>query len=201
MNDQCENSAIKNQAAAKPIEGSSIRLWPISVKDAHAIAAIMTPDVSRWLASWPANPTIEAVTERLIRAENGMQQKRELHFRIEERERNQTVGYVSVAQSAADCRVGHLSYWLGSAFQGRGYMTEAVRHTMTAGFLYLNLERIEAGAQQENLSSFAVMRRVGMSPIGERLVWADIRQQNERCIFYSVDRSRFQAMLPSAQDL
>src|SRR5262245_49413260 len=140
MDDQSESSAIKNVGAAKVIEGSSIRLWPISLKDAHAIAAIMTPDVSRWLASWPANPTIEAVTERLIRAQNGMQQKRELHFRIEECEQNQTVGYASVSQSAADCSVGQLSYWLGTAFQGRGYMTEAVRHTMRAGFHYLKLE-------------------------------------------------------------
>lgn len=177
---------------AKPIEGSSIRLWCISLKDARAIADIMTPDISRWLASWPANPTVEAVTERISRAQTAIQQKRELHFRIEERERNLTVGYVSVAQSATDCKVGHLSYWLGSAFQGRRYMTEAVRHAMAAGFQYLDLETIEAGAQPENLTSFAVMRRVGMNLIGERLVWADSRQRNERCLFYSVDRSAFQ---------
>jgi ribosomal-protein-alanine N-acetyltransferase len=180
-------------AAAKPIEGSCVRLWRISVKDASEIAAIMTPDVSRWLASWPANPTVEVIAERIIRAENAMQEKRELHFRIEERERSMTAGYVSVAQSAADYSVGHLSYWLGTAFQGKGYMTEAVRHAMTAGFQYLDVERIEAGAQPENLNSFAVMRRVGMGFIGERWVWADIRQQNERCLFYSVDRSAFQA--------
>jgi hypothetical protein len=47
------------------------------------------------------------------------------------------------------------------------------------------------------VSSFAVMRRVGMSPIGERVVWADNRQRNERCLFYSVERSVFQASLPS----
>jgi ribosomal-protein-alanine N-acetyltransferase len=176
---------------AEPIEGLTIRLWCISLKDAGTIAELMTPDVSRWLASWPANPTVEAVTERLSRVQDAMQQKRELHFRIEEREQSLPIGYVSVAQAATDCRVGHLSYWLGSAFHGKGYMTEAVRHAMAAGFQYLALETIEGGAQLENLTSFAVMRRVGMSPIGERLVWADIRQQNERCLFYSIDRSAF----------
>jgi RimJ/RimL family protein N-acetyltransferase len=43
-------------------------------------------------------------------------------------------------------------------------MSEALGHAMAAGFQYLALERIEAGAQPENLSSFAVMRRVGMKP-------------------------------------
>jgi RimJ/RimL family protein N-acetyltransferase len=115
-------------APVEPIEGLSIRLWCIALKDASAIAEIMTPDVSRWLASWPPNLTVEAAAERISRAQSAMQEKRELHFRVEERERNLTIGYVSVAQSATDRGVGHLSYWLGSAFQGKGYMTEAVRH-------------------------------------------------------------------------
>jgi [ribosomal protein S5]-alanine N-acetyltransferase len=191
------NPGDDDEATHKAIEGASIRLWRISLKDATAIAAIMTPDVSRWLASWPANPSIETVGERIVRARKAMRENRELHFRIEERERNRTVGYVSVAQSAAASGVGHLSYWLGSAFRGKGYMTEAVRLAMAAGFQYLDVERIEAGAQAENLSSFAVMTRVGMIPIGERLVWADIRQQNELCLFYAIDRSAFQASPPS----
>src|SRR5579871_1347517 len=142
---------------ANSIDGSRIRLWCISLKDSHAIAEIMTADVSRWLASWPSNPTPEAVAERIGRAYNAMQQRRELPFRIEECERNVTVGYVSVAHSHTDSKIGDLSYWLGTAFHGKGYMTEAVRLAMAAGFQYLHLESIEAGAQLENLASFAVM--------------------------------------------
>jgi RimJ/RimL family protein N-acetyltransferase len=175
-----------------PIEGLRIRLWRVCLNDADAIAGIMTSDVSRWLASWPANPTVEVITERISRAQNAMHEKRELHFRIEEREANAIVGYVSVAKSAKDSMVGHLSYWLGSAFQGKGYMTEAVRLAIATGLQYLELETIEAGAQLENVTSVAVMKRVGMSPIGEMLVWVDSRKRNERCLFYSVDRSGFQ---------
>jgi len=175
----------------KPIEGLRIRLCYISLKDASAIAKIMTPDVSRWLASWPPDPTVEMVEGRITRAQHAMRLKHELHFRIEERDRNLTVGYVSVSQSETDRKVGHLSYWLGSAFHGKGYMTEAVQHAMAAAFRYLNLESIDAGAQPENLSSFAVMRRVGMTPIGERMEWAENRQRMELCLFFSIDRSVF----------
>lgn len=195
-----KNEPVTAWPPSKPIVGSRTRLWCISLKDARAITDLMTQDVSRWLASWPANPTVEAVAVRISRVLNAMQQKRELHFRIEERERDLTVGYVSVAQAATDRRVGHLSYWLGTAFQGKGYMTEAVGHAMAAGFRHLDLERIEAGAQPENLGSFAVMKRVGMSSIGERIVWVEARQQNEQCLFYSVNRSAFQASLPLTQD-
>jgi len=32
-----------------------------------------------------------------------------------------------------------LTYWLGTYFHGKGYMTEAVRHAMAAGFQYLDV--------------------------------------------------------------
>jgi [ribosomal protein S5]-alanine N-acetyltransferase len=179
---------------AGPIEGLNVRLWCISLKDAPAIAGMMTPDISRWLAAWPPNPTAAEVTQRLRRAQQAMEQKRELHFRIEERGRNRMVGYVSLAQSQTDSKVGQLSYWLGTAFQGKGYMTEAVRLAMAAGFQYLDLDTIEAGAHPENFTSFAVMRRVGMRSIGEKVVWLDTRQQHAPCLFYSIDRSEFQAL-------
>jgi ribosomal-protein-alanine N-acetyltransferase len=183
---------------AKPIEGLRIRLCCLSLKDARAMAEIMTPDVSRWLASWPTNPTVEAVTERIGRAVSAMHKRCELPFRIEERERNVTVGYVSVAQSHTDSRVGDLSYWLGTAFHGKGYMSEAARLAVAAAFRYLDLDRIEAGAQLENVSSFTVMKRLGMTPIGERVVWVEIRKRNERCLFYSVDRAAVLLMGPIA---
>jgi RimJ/RimL family protein N-acetyltransferase len=152
----------------EPIEGSRIRLWPVSLEDARVIAGIMTADVSQWLASWPANLTVETIAERISRAHLAMQEKRELHFRIEEREQNQTVGYVSIAQSGTDRSIGHLSYWLGTAFQGKGYMTEAVRHSLVAAFQYLDVETIEAGAQLENISSIALSQDMAGRPFSLR---------------------------------
>ena len=103
-----ENNSIMTWPLAESIEGLRIRLWCITLKDAGALADIMTPEVSRWLASWPANPAVEAVAERIKRAQKAMQENRELHFRIEERARNLRAGYVSVAQSATDCKMGDL---------------------------------------------------------------------------------------------
>ncbi len=173
----------------KPIEGVRIRLLSLTVKDGVAIAELMTPDVSRWLVSWPANPTVDEVTARIGRAMAAILDKRELHFCVEERERHSIAGYVSVVRSSAEPGVGHISYWLGTAFQGKGYMTEAVRLAIATAFEWLSVDRIEAGAQAENVSSFAVMKRVGMTFVGEREVWTDIRQRNERCLFYSLNRT------------
>ena len=61
-----------------------------------------------------------------------------------------------------------LGYWLGEAFWGQGYMTDAVRAVVNHGFGVLNLSRIEACAFTTNPASSAVLRKVGFEPEGIR---------------------------------
>jgi RimJ/RimL family protein N-acetyltransferase len=55
-------------------------------------------------------------------------------------------------------------YWaLHPAYRGQGYATEAARALIDFGFRRLNLQRIVATTEYENLASQAVMRRLGMT--------------------------------------
>lgn len=63
-------------------------------------------------------------------------------------------------------RSAYLGYGLGEGFTGYGYMTEAVRLTVNYAFRRLNLHRIEANVQPENLPSIAVLRRAGFAMEG-----------------------------------
>ena len=53
-----------------------------------------------------------------------------------------------------------------------------------AGITEADLNVIEAGAQPENAVSFAVMRWCGMTPAGERMVFAPARERDELCLLY-----------------
>jgi [ribosomal protein S5]-alanine N-acetyltransferase len=54
-------------------------------------------------------------------------------------------------------------YWaLAPAHRGNGYATEAARAVIEHGFAVLNLARIVATTERDNLASIAVMRRLGM---------------------------------------
>ncbi len=64
--------------------------------------------------------------------------------------------------------VASLGYWLGEAFWGQGFMTDAVRAVVNHGFGVLNLSRIEACAFTTNPASSAVLRKVGFEPEGIR---------------------------------
>jgi RimJ/RimL family protein N-acetyltransferase len=84
-----------------------------------------------------------------------------------------------------------MGYWLNEAYQGQGYMAEAATAAVEAAFKILDLDVIEAGAQLENVASFAIMRRLGMTPAQEKMIWASTRSRDELCLFYEVMRDTF----------
>jgi len=54
-----------------------------------------------------------------------------------------------------------LGYWIGAMFARQGYMTEALDLLLSHAFETLRLHRIEANVQPENLSSKALVARIG----------------------------------------
>jgi [ribosomal protein S5]-alanine N-acetyltransferase len=58
-------NGIYMDAPFQPIETTRLRLLCISSDDAHATSAMMTPEVSRWVAYWPFPFTYEMAVERI----------------------------------------------------------------------------------------------------------------------------------------
>jgi len=58
-------------------------------------------------------------------------------------------------------RIGHIGYWLGEAFEGRGLMTAANRALVTHGFSALGLRRQTIAAATGNTRSRATAERLG----------------------------------------
>ena len=63
--------------------------------------------------------------------------------------------------------LGEISYALGIDFRGRGYATEAAGAIMDYAFNTLDLHRIQAKTNSDNLASFRVMERLGMKREGQ----------------------------------
>jgi [ribosomal protein S5]-alanine N-acetyltransferase len=59
-----------------------------------------------------------------------------------------------------------IGYWLGQAFQGQGYMTEAVRASADFVFNDLKLHRLEAACLPHNTASVRVLEQAGFTPEG-----------------------------------
>lgn len=178
-----------------PIETPRTRLRCPGIYDATDITNLVTPEVSRWLAAWPTPMTEEMAVARILQARREITEGSALHFLVERLEDRALMGWIRISRSETKPEVGDLGYWLNEAYHRCGYTSEAAAQALAIGFERLELEKIESGAQQENTASFALMRRLGLEPFGERLVWAEARHREELCIFYSVTRDRYNVSL------
>jgi [ribosomal protein S5]-alanine N-acetyltransferase len=88
-------------------------------------------------------------------------------FLICERSSNRIVGVINI-----NCIVrgyfqsAYLGYWIGASFAKQGYMTEAMGLLTRYAFTEMNLHRLEANIQPENLASIALVRKCGFKKEG-----------------------------------
>jgi len=182
---------MNNDELFEAIDTERIRLRCPRRNDAITVAGLLTPGISRWLASWPAPMTEQTAATRILKAREEIAESQALHFLVEHRADHAVMGWICVSRSETHSGVGNLSYWLNEAYHRYGYTTEASTAAVTVAFEWLNLDSMEGGAQVDNVASFAVMQRLGMELCGERIVWASTRCRNELCMFYSVTRDKF----------
>lgn len=86
------------------------------------------------------------------------------HFAIEDAGR--PVGMCGV-QGITAAR-GEIGYWVGTAHQGRGIATHAVRTLVAIAFDHLHLERLWAEVLASNTASRHVLHKAGFAERGER---------------------------------
>ncbi len=171
-----------------PIETMRLVLRCVAPQDAAATATLMTPSISRWLASWVQPFTSEVAEGRIKLVRNLADRGHSLPCAIIAKDGGSLVGWMTLTRDEDDRRRGSAAYWLGTAYQGRGFAREALSALLGAGFDRLDLDVIEAGAQVENVASIAVMLACRMKEGGIRVVHAPARGQDETCVFYERHR-------------
>lgn len=75
------------------------------------------------------------------------------------------IGHCGLGQLEQTTEI-EVAYVLDSRYWGQGYASEAARAIINHAFSRLNISRIVAVAFPENVRSIAVMRSIGMTPIG-----------------------------------
>lgn len=172
-----------------PVETPRLRLRCVRTDDARPVSSMMTPAVSRWVATWPVPFTVEMALERIAAARRAAKDRTALPFAIERKSDGVLLGWVGVTRESPNDRSAMLGYWLGEEWHGQGYMREAAVTAVATAFEWLGLEVIEAAAQLENAASLAVLRSCGMTSVGERMIHAAARGRDERCLLYEVRRT------------
>lgn len=90
-----------------------------------------------------------------------------------------------VAQTAS------LGYWAGAMFAGNGYITSAVRAIVRFAFEDLDLHRVEAACQPDNLASRRVLEKAGFAHEGTARAYLKIAGRwRDHLLFGIVNETR-----------
>jgi len=106
------------------LETARLRLRCVAPDDAHATSAMMTPEVSRWVAYWPFPFTYEMAVERIESSLKLAHAGDMLPFAVVEKASDEMIGWVMFNRDTGNRRRGSFGYWLGEKHHGKGYMKE-----------------------------------------------------------------------------
>lgn len=145
------------------LDSSRLRLRPLTTADHAAVETFAT----EWrLAADPrdAKPPGrgESVADWLGEVEKSRARGECLTYAIERRPGHEFVGTISLRFAEAE-PIGEIGYWIGRAFQRRGYATEAVDRLLRYAFEVLKLDEVRAATAAGNLPSINLLRKIGMT--------------------------------------
>lgn len=84
-----------------------------------------------------------------------------LNYAIVHKEEKHLIGCISLMISRDDDRA-EIGYWIGKAYWGKGYCSEAANELIDYGFKELKLNRIFGRHLKKNPASGRVMEKIGM---------------------------------------
>jgi ribosomal-protein-alanine N-acetyltransferase len=148
----------------------------------------MSEAVSRRLASWPVPYTPVMALDRISGVRMAAAERRSLPLVIERRADGAVMGWISVSRAPGDPETALITYWLGEDFQRHGYMREAAPAAMREAFALMDVVRLRAAVQADNAASLAVVRLLGMVPMGEGRIWCPARGREEPCLWFERPR-------------
>ena len=134
---------------------------PADWADVHAYAA--DPQVVRHM-NW--GPNTEADTKAFIAmaiALGEARPRRAYHLAVVVRDTGKVIGGATLRMLDAEPLSGELGYTLNPLAWGHGYATELAQALVQYGFLELGLGRIWATCRPENVSSYRILRKVGLT--------------------------------------
>jgi ribosomal-protein-alanine N-acetyltransferase len=103
-----------------------------------------------------------------------------------------TCGFISWSPHHAR---GEVAYALSRKYWGQGLMTEAVRTVIAFGFCTMQLNRVQAICEVENVASARVMEKVGMTFEGKLREYMFFKEHYRNLKMYSILRGEWDARL------
>jgi len=114
-----------------------------------------------WMPWAQKAPTVEESEEHCRRSVAKFILREDLTLSIYTRDGKEFVGSTGLHRANWEVPSFHIGYWVVAAFEGRGFITEAVNALTRYAFGVLRARRVEIRCDVENVRSLVVMKRLG----------------------------------------
>lgn len=146
------------------LETQRLKLRPFQKSDLTPFVAYRSdPEVARyqgWDAPYPVEKAV-AFIEEMAQSTPGTNGNW-YQFAVELQETGAMIGDCAFHTLAQDNRQAEIGFSFARSYQGFGYATEAVNRLLTYLFEALELHRVTAVCDVENIASARLLERVGM---------------------------------------
>jgi aminoglycoside 6'-N-acetyltransferase len=153
------------------LESNRLRLRAFQQSDAAAFAAYRSdPDVARY-QGWNTPFTIQQADlfitkmKDLVPGTPGVWYQ----FAIDRKDEPGLIGDCALHVVANNARLAEVGFTMAARHQGVGYATEAVTRLMDYAFDDLDLHRVIAACDVDNIRSARLMKRIGMRQEGHHI--------------------------------
>lgn len=140
---------------------------------------------------WEAHQTLDDTKAFLKMSKEMFKKYGNIDFAILLKEENKVIGGISIRKWNDNNRCADIGYVLSSKYWGRGIITEAIKRIIKYGFEDLNINRIEAHCDENNIGSYRAMEKAGMKYEGTLREKTFMKGKFINMKFYSILKSEY----------
>ena len=136
------------------LESERLTLREITLKDNEQIFFLRTDnEVNKFIYRPNKHKTVKEAEDFIIKIRKGTETGENINWGITIPNVSEIIGSICLWNFSEDRKVAEVGYDLHPQYQGKGYMSEALKAVLKYGFEELDLEEIEAFTEKENESS------------------------------------------------
>ncbi|MBO2537159.1 GNAT family N-acetyltransferase [Rummeliibacillus suwonensis] len=142
-------------------------LRPVTIEDANILFTLTDKDrlyLREWLPWVDTTKTVEDSKNYIISSQKGEKAGTLLNFVIIWK--GKIVGISGFNEIDRNNRITYIGYWLSSAYQGNGIMTQAAKALTDYAFVELHMNKVEIRAAVGNQKSRSIPQRLGYTEEG-----------------------------------
>lgn len=144
------------------------------------------------LYSEPTYETEEAVTELLTKYITSYEKEDYYRWAIIDKEANECIGQIAYFLVDSKNHFAEIEYCIGSAFQCRGYATEATKAVIKYGFEKMNLHKVQICTKTINIPSKRVIEKCGFTYEGTLRDYFCMNGEYVGRLYFSILRSEYE---------